>query len=72
MVIRLLNDCYCHSWFTHGPLHVLLGSLFRPFIRLLVHCEPLEDPGVMLQWRAVYYNFLLTMFGFRPLSGDCE
>ena len=72
MVFRLLNGCYCHSWFTRGPLHVLLGSLFGPFIRLLVHCVSLEDPGVMLQWRAVYYNFLPKMFGFGLLSGNCE
>ena len=72
MVFRLLNGCYCHSWSTRGPLHVLLGSLFGPFIRLLVHCVSLEDPGVMLQWRVVYYNFLPKMFGFGLLSGNCE
>ena len=26
----------------------------------------------MLQWRAVYYNFLPKMFGFGLLSGNCE
>ena len=22
IIFRLLNGCYCHSWFTRGPLHV--------------------------------------------------
>ena len=60
-----------YTWFTSFFIGVSLSS-FHPSIGSLSVHEPLEDPGVMLQWRAVYYNFLLRMFGFRPLSGDCE
>ena len=55
-----------YTWPTSCFIGVSLWSFHSSISPLRV------SPGVMLQWRAVYYNFLPKMFGFGLLSGNCE